>query len=249
VANRALELLRVMYTWATSAPVEDPEAEPLLPSSPVTGVKPFEEKERKRTLSSDELRGVWWALEGEPFGDALRLLLWTGTRKSEVLGAEWSEFDFKTRLWTVPATRSKTGEARRVPLSTPALEMLRERHGLEPETRWLFPSPVGHVGPVRSLQALLRRVQKSSGVTGWTLHDCRRVVRSGLSALGVAPPVSEFILGHLPPRMVRTYDRHEPLAEAAAALEAWARRLEIIVSGETGAADVVPFGRRHKEMT
>lgn len=177
VANRGLELLSVLYAWAMRE--EDDVGEPLLAASPVVGVRPFREEPRDRVLDSDELAAVWQALEGETFGDALRLLLLTGARKSEVLGAEWSELDFKARLWTVPAERSKTGEARRVPLSTPAFEMLRQRHGVEPETRWIFPSPVGHVGPVR-LQALLRRVQKSSGVTDWRLHDCRRVVRSGL---------------------------------------------------------------------
>ena len=93
------------------------------------------------------------------------------------------------------------------------------------------------------MQSVVRRVQERSGVTGWTIHDFRRVVRCGLSSLGVAPPVAEFVLGHLPPRMTRTYDRHEPLAEAAAALEAWARRIEAYVSPDTGRRNVVPFIR------
>ena len=77
--------------------------------------------------------------------------------------------------------------------------------------------------------------------TGWTVHDLRRVVRTGLSALKVAPPVAEFVLGHLPPRMTRTYDRHEPLAEAATALERWARRLSSYVEPEAEVGEVVPF--------
>jgi hypothetical protein len=57
-----------------------------------------------------------------------------------------------------------------------------------------------------------------------------------MSGLNVAPAVAEFILGHLPPRMTRTYDRHEPLAEAATALERWARRLgHFVEAGEEGA--------------
>jgi hypothetical protein len=57
-------------------------------------------------------------------------------------------------------------------------------------------------------------------------------VRSGLSALGIQPSVAGFVLGHIPPRMTRTYDRHEPLQEAAKALERWSRRLARIVAGE-----------------
>jgi len=43
--------------------------------------------------------------------------------------------------------------------------------------------------------------------------------------------------------MVRTYDRHEPIAEAAVALEAWARRIESYVAPESAAGEVVPFTR------
>jgi integrase len=242
IANRALELLAVLYAWAMRT--EDEAGEPLLASSPVVGVKAFAETPRARVLDSEELRGVWIALDAEPYGDALRLLLWTGARRSEATGAEWKEVDFKARLWRVPAERSKTGEPRSIPLSAPALRMLLGRREAAPEARWIFPSPVGAVGPVGSLQAVVRRVKERSGVEGWTIHDLRRVVRSGLSSLGVAPPIAEFILGHLPPRMVRTYDRHEPIAEAAVALEAWARRIESYVAPGAASGDVVPFKRR-----
>ena len=47
--------------------------------------------------------------------------------------------------------------------------------------------------------------------------------------------------------MVRTYDRHEPLAEAAAALEAWARRLYSYVEPGGESAAVLPFSRTASE--
>jgi integrase len=244
-ANRGLELLATMYTWAMATRGEDGQR--LLSASPCGPVRAFDERPRSRVLDSGELAAVWPALEGEPLGDAIRLLLWTGARKNEATGAEWREVDFGARLWTVPAERSKTGEARKVPLSAPALAMLRHRREGDPTGRWVFPSTVAAVGPVGSLQALLRRVQKRSEVTGWTLHDLRRVVRSGLSALGVAPSVAEFILGHLPPRLVRTYDRHEPIAEAAAALEAWAGRLASYVDPEAEGGAVVAFTRERAQ--
>ena len=61
--------------------------------------------------------------------------------------------------------------------------------------------------------------------------------------MGVSLDVSEAILSHAPPRIIRTYDRYEPVPEMRAALEAWSARLEGIVSGETRKAVVVPLAR------
>ncbi len=185
LANRALELLGVLYGW--SMKTRDASGTPLLAASPVKGIEPFPETPRDRVLDSGELRAVLGALEGEPYSDPLKLSLWTGARKSEALGAERAEFDLKARLWRVPASRSKTGAARLVPLSSPACAMLGGRFDAAPGRRWAFPSPVAAVGPVRSLQAALARVQARSGVTGWSLHDFRRTLRTGLGALGVTP--------------------------------------------------------------
>jgi integrase len=88
-----------------------------------------------------------------------------------------------------------------------------------------------------------RRVSERSGVSGWVLHDIRRTVRTHLDALDVSPHVAEAILGHLRPRIERTYNRHEPLPKMAAALEAWARRLDRIVTGQEAGADVLPLAQ------
>jgi integrase len=59
-----------------------------------------------RTLSSDEIRAVWAALEAEDsLGDALRLGFYTGARISEVLGLPFSEIDLYAQLWTIAAER------------------------------------------------------------------------------------------------------------------------------------------------
>ena len=53
----------------------------------------------------------------ESFGSVIQLLILTGTRQSELLEAEWSEFDLGGRMWTIPRARSKTDVAHLVPLS------------------------------------------------------------------------------------------------------------------------------------
>jgi integrase len=58
-------------------------------------------------------------------GNALAFLIFTATRTSEVLGARWNEIDFKEACWVIPEARMKSRKEHRVPLSEPAIEILR----------------------------------------------------------------------------------------------------------------------------
>jgi integrase len=57
---------------------------------------------------------------------ALELTILCACRTSEVIGAEWSEFDLKTKVWTIPANRMKAGKEHRIPLSDRALAIVRD---------------------------------------------------------------------------------------------------------------------------
>jgi integrase len=52
-------------------------------------------------------------------------LILTGTRKQELLKSQWEDFDFDTRIWRIPM--SKSGKARHVPISD-SLELLLKFH-------------------------------------------------------------------------------------------------------------------------
>jgi integrase len=56
---------------------------------------------------------------------ALEFLILTAARTGDVIGARWSEFDLKAKLWTIPAARMKAPRDHRVPLSERALEILK----------------------------------------------------------------------------------------------------------------------------
>jgi integrase len=66
----------------------------------------------------------------------------------------------------------------------------------------------------------------------WTPHDLRRTMRTGLELpASVRPDIAEMVIGHGKRGIVAVYDRHEFDAERRAALEAWDRRLGLIVAG------------------
>lgn len=56
---------------------------------------------------------------------ALEFIILTAARSGEVLGATWNEIDFEGNVWTVPATRMKASAEHQVPLSAPAIEVLK----------------------------------------------------------------------------------------------------------------------------
>jgi hypothetical protein len=63
----------------------------------------------------------------------------------------------------------------------------------------------------------------------WTIHDIRRTVRTGLSALPIPDLVRELVIAHAKPGLHKVYDQYAYLNEKRQALELWATRLRAIV--------------------
>jgi integrase len=238
-ANRTFEVIRRVFTWAVS--------EDLVIATPCLGLrKPTQEEPRDRVLSSDEIRAVWAALDPEgAFAEAVRLVFYTALRRREVLDARWTEVDLAERLWRLPGARTKNRQPHVVPLSTGALAVLTRLQVISGESEWVFPSPAPgcEERPLQAVAKHMQRIVLRSGVT-FRLHDVRRTVRTRLAEMAVPENVAEAVLGHSLPRLIRTYNRHEPVSEMRAALEAWSARLDAIVN-ETPArlAEVVAFTR------
>jgi hypothetical protein len=68
-----------------------------------------------------------------------------------------------------------------------------------------------------------------------TLHDLRRTVRTGLGKLGVQPHVAEAVLNHLPPKLIRTYDRNAYAAEKRLRSICGQRISRLVIAQVTGA--------------
>lgn len=89
---------------------------------------------------------------------ALEFAILCASRSGEVRGAEWSEFDLESCVWTVPKDRMKAGKEHRVPLSPPAMEVLSVLH--KPSIIGLvFPAPRGGMLSDMTLTAVMRRMK------------------------------------------------------------------------------------------
>ncbi len=120
-ANRTLAAVRALFNFALRRGI--------IESTPVALVeRPGEESSRDRTLNADEIRVVWLAAGdlGYPFGPFFRLALLTGQRRDEIARMRWADLDLDSGTWALPAAATKAGRAHVVPLTAPAIEILRD---------------------------------------------------------------------------------------------------------------------------
>ena len=97
---------------------------------------------------------------------ALEFALLTAARSGEVRGATWSEIDLKAALWMIPASRTKARRDHRVPLSKPALDVLRSLSAERLPEDHVFPGMRGPLSDM-SLTAVLRRMNVQATAHGF----------------------------------------------------------------------------------
>ncbi|MDA0691526.1 MAG: tyrosine-type recombinase/integrase [Nitrospinae bacterium] len=248
-ANRTLSVITKMFNFAV--------ARDILAASPCVKIpRPAKEVPRDRKLSEDEIKILWAGLEPDSgisiapiMKLALRFMAVTAQRKSEVLNAVWTEFNFHEDYWELPAHRTKNGKAHRVPLSPLALEILEAAKQVSKGSEWVFPSPVGKrtqkktpgVSPIvgSSLDHAVRRTLTNFGIEHFTPHDLRRTATSMITGLGVPRLTVKKILNHTDSEVTGIYDRHDYFGEKKQALLAWDKKLRTIVTGEL--AKILPI--------
>ena len=135
---------------------------------------------------------------GRPSGLAakcLQFVILTAARSGEARGARWSEIDFEARLWTIPAERMKAGRQHLVPLSEPALALLRELLPLrKSEDDLIFAG--GKPGKPLSDVALSKALRSAFSGTA-TVHGMRSTFRDWCAEQTDCPrEIAEAALAH-----------------------------------------------------
>jgi len=239
-AHNLLGYARRLWNWAIGQHAYGIE------TSPCDRLKPKdiigEKQQRTRILSDVELRATWRAGEGlgYPYGPLFRLLILTGQRKSEVAEARWSEFDLEKKLWVIPAERMKADAAHVVPLSDDAVAILKSlptfNSGDHLFSTTFGKSPVngfskGKIRLDEKMLEILREDDRKAKLPDFVIHDLRRTVRTGLSAIpNISDLVRELVIGHTKPGLHKVYDQHAYIDEKREALELWAARLRGVVN-------------------
>ncbi|WP_417473435.1 tyrosine-type recombinase/integrase [Luteimonas mephitis] len=154
---------------------------------------------------------------------ALRLAILTATRTNEVIGATWSEFDLKAKVWTIPAERMKAGKEHRVPLSAAALKIVKS--SAPPAANpgaYIFPgAKKGQPLSNMAMLAVLKRMNRGD----LTVHGFRSTFRDW-SAEATAYPreLAEKALAHtIRSEAEAAYQRGDLLTKRAEMMQAWAK--------------------------
>jgi integrase len=152
---------------------------------------------------------------------AFQLLILTAARTTEVVGARWDEFDLRKGIWRVPAERIKTGKEHRVPLSKPAVAILKTMRKTSDEGL-VFPG--GKRGKSLSNNALLA-VLKRMGRKTITAHGFRSTFRDWCAEqTNYSRDVAEAALSHaIGNKVEAAYRRGDLLEKRTQLMEQWAK--------------------------
>lgn len=216
------------------------------PAGDLIGIVRARKRQHHPSLPIDELGQFMLELSGyEKRGFittklSIQLLILTFVRSGELRKACWSEFDFKKKLWRIPAERMKMKTEHLVPLSKQVLSILDELKLITGQFDLLFPSKSDHNKSISNSTFRLAIYRmgydgKTNGKSHAVPHGFRANASSILNEQGFNPDAIERQLSHIERNQVRgAYTHHAVyMEERAKMMQWWADYLDNRVSKET----------------
>lgn len=213
-------------------------------ANPVLGIERYPEEKRECYLNEAQLARLFAALDeysDQSAANAIRLLLYFGARRNEVLHAPWSQFDLDNAVWMKPSAHTKQKKQHRLELGGPGLDLLREMRKRDPFGVWLFPG-ADPSKPRRDLKRPWDQIRKRAGLD-ITLHGLRHNAATYMIAGGASLRQVGSVLGHTQPA---TTARYAHLLENAqrTAMENAGRKIELL--GKVKPAELVALPDRSR---
>jgi len=155
----------------------------------------------------------------------LELLVLTALRTGEVIGATWDEIKLEDKVWEIPGERMKMGQSHRVPLSPPAIGLLK---GMQKNAEGIFVVPGARSGRPLSSMAFLQLL-KRMGRNDLTAHGFRSTFRDWSAEKTTFPrEVAEMALAHtIGDKVEAAYRRGDLFDKRRKLMDAWAKHCEM----------------------
>lgn len=166
-------------------------------TNPCRGITRNVEEKRDRYLTPEELPRFIAAVDAardQDAANALRLLLLTGARTSELLFARWADIDLDAARWSKPGSTIKRSTRHYVPLNGLALEILAAMKA-NATSEWLFPAPRGS-GPRKEVRTAFAYVRKHAALVDFNIHDLRHTHATLIVSHGFSLPLLGALLDH-----------------------------------------------------
>ena len=238
-ANKAVNLLSAILTYAVDQDIID--------TNPAIGLKRFSEGKLERFLSTSELKTLGEILTKIQTDDsempgvvtALRLLILTGARKSEIVTAKWEYIGAERGLLLL--RDSQDWRQTDPGLGAPALELLQTATRVSGNP-YICPG-TKEARPIGNLQKAWERIRKQAKLEGVRLHDLRHSFASVSAAGGDSLLIIGAMLGH---KRATTTQRHAHLAfdPVKAAADRTSGQIAAMMDGKSG--EVVELKKKHK---
>lgn len=232
------EVVLQVYRWAIERgqKVENP-AEMVRPTS----IARFEP--RDRALAPSEIGLMYRYMDrvgtSPQYRAAIKLLLLTMVRKSELSNATWSEVNFSEALWTIPKERMKRRNPHLVYLSRQALDIFIALKTFAGGSEYVLPSRYDSDVPMSA--ATLNRVmtltyqaaqKKGEPLAKFGPHDLRRTASTLLHEAGYNTDWIEKCLAHEQKGVRAVYNKAEYREQRAAMLQDWADMIDEWTNGQ-----------------
>jgi integrase len=243
----AREIVKLVFAYAAMHGEKAPNpADEVGPSSIATFVP------KDRALSPSEIRLMHRLLETTAtlptIRLALRLVLLTLVRKSELIEATWDEVDFENAVWSIPKTRMKAGKPHNVYLSQQALDIFIALHTCAAGSKFVLPSRydadrcMSKATLNRVTQVIAEKAKESKlPLEPFTVHDLRRTGSTILNELGFNGDWIEKCLAHEDGHSSRgVYNKAEYAEQRRHMLQEWADMIDAWVAGESHTPTLLP---------
>jgi integrase len=185
-ANRTVALLSKMFSLAIRWRMRA--------DNPCAGIERNQEHKRARYLTGAELERLTKVLTeyvDQQAANIVRMLLFTGARRGEVLAMKWADVDLEAGVWTKPGATTEQKTEHRVPLSAPARQLLAT---MVVRGEYVFPGRGG--GPRVALDRPWPSICRAADIKDVRIHDLRHTYASLLASSKQSLPIIGALLGH-----------------------------------------------------
>ena len=235
---------------ATSAVFKWAIAEDLVSVNPCKGITRAKSLSRSRVLSDTEIAAFWKEFENlDPIrGGALKTLLLTGQRKSEVSCMRWEHIK-DGWWWNLPGAEiaelgwpgTKSGGDNRIWLPQGVQDIIATQRA---HSGFVFATARNRA--ISGLDAAMRSICTKLGCEPAIVHDLRRTHGTTITKMGFGTDAMNRIQNHKEGGVTSVYDRYKYERETQTIMERVGQYLVATAAGSGGDTVVLPFGKLEK---